>query len=121
VPSLGRNRGKSKGGKKLNIFNVGDVSSTQVVEWQGTFPSPDSLLNGYQQETFQHYLGRLSPDYYATKNNELKLMVQCWLLKVGDRTILWDTGSRNNKQRPNIPVFHMLDPPFLEELEKAGA
>ncbi len=35
-----------KGGKELKKFNVGDVLITQVVEWEGTFPSPDSLLNG---------------------------------------------------------------------------
>ena len=105
----------------MKEFKVGDVSITQVVEWEGTFPSPESLLNGYQRAIFEKHLGWLSPDYYDTVTDEIKLVVQCWLLKVGDRTILFDTGSGNDKNRPNFPVFHMLNQPFLAELEKAGA
>ena len=105
----------------MKKFNVGDIEITQVVEWEGVFPSPESLLNGYHEAAFEKHLSWLSPDYYDTKSGELKLVVQCWLLKVGDRTILWDTGSGNDKKRPNIPVFHMLNLPFLAELEKAGA
>ena len=105
----------------MKEFKVGDISITQVTEWEGTFPSPESLLNGYQEAIFEKHLGWLSPDYYDKVTNELKLVVQCWLLTVGDRKILFDTGSGNGKNRPNIPVFHMLNQPFLAELEKAGA
>jgi len=105
----------------MKEFKVGDVSITQVVEWEGTFPSPGSLLNGYQAAIFEKHLGWVSPDHYDTVTDELKLVVQCWLLKVGDRTILFDTGSGNDKNRPNIPVFHLLNQPFVEEMKDAGA
>jgi glyoxylase-like metal-dependent hydrolase (beta-lactamase superfamily II) len=105
----------------MKKFRVGDISITQVVEWEGVFPTPESLLNGYEEAAFARHLSWLSPDYYDTASRELRLVVQCWLLKVGGRTILFDTGSGNDKNRPNIPVFHMLNLPFLDVLEKAGA
>lgn len=46
--------------------------------------------------------------------------VHAWLVQSPDRVILVDTASGNAKQRPNNPLFHNLDFPFLERLEAAG-
>lgn len=105
----------------MKTFTVGDIQITQVIEWEGALPGPDTILAGYQKQVFDRYLSWLAPDYYNAATGELRLVVQCWLLKAGGRTILWDTGTGNHKNRPNFPVFHMLDLPFLEELAKAGA
>lgn len=48
------------------------------------------------------------------------LSLHSWLVHHEGQIILVDTGAGNGKERPDQPVLHHLDNPFLERLRQAG-
>lgn len=46
--------------------------------------------------------------------------IHAWVVQTPTHTVLVDTGTGNDKQRPTAPLFHQLDEPFLERLEAIG-
>lgn len=46
--------------------------------------------------------------------------IHTWVVKTQRHTILIDTASGNNKERPLKPIFHHLQLPYLERLEAVG-
>ncbi|MCW2689570.1 MAG: fold metallo-hydrolase [Mycobacterium sp.] len=49
-----------------------------------------------------------------------RVAIQTWVLRVGRRTILVDTGIGNDRQRPQMPVFAGLQTVFLQRLSSVG-
>jgi len=101
-------------------LDLGAVTVQRVVEldrWafpaQGLFPDmPAELV-----EEGRAWLGERCVDPVS---GELILNVHTYVLRVGGRTILLDTCNGNHKERPALAPHHMLDTPYLANLERAG-
>jgi glyoxylase-like metal-dependent hydrolase (beta-lactamase superfamily II) len=105
----------------LEVLRIGDVRVHHVEEWQGNFPVPPSaFFQGYDEATFRRIVPGLTPAYYSPEADCLYAFLQSWVLEVDGRTVLYDTGAGNAKERPGIPLFGGLDTPFLARLAAAG-
>lgn len=50
----------------------------------------------------------------------LRQSIHAWVVQTPTHTVLVDTATGNNKQRPTAPLFHQLGEPFLERLQAVG-
>ena len=101
-------------------FRVGDALITKVpelaldtVDIAQIFPqgSPEELASDAT------HWGKQSFD---SAHGLLRQSIHAWVVQTPTHTVLVDTGTGNDKQRPTAPLFHQLDEPFLERLEAIG-
>ncbi len=100
-------------------YQVGDATITRIPELQLSGFTPSQLIPAWD-EARERLLPRLPPAATDATGEHVILNVHSWLVRDRGRTILIDTGSGNDKQRPFAPYFHNLHTPFLERLALAG-
>ncbi len=104
-----------------NSTKVGDVQVTRVEESYGpTFPI-DLMLAGFDANAAEAHGGpaAFAPHYDAASGMAYS-SVHTWLVRTPRSTILIDTCCGNDKERPNMPMGHQLDLPFLDGLAAEG-
>lgn len=104
----------------MDQVQIGDFSLTRVEEWRGAFVPPAELFTGYDPALFAAHAEAFAGRYYDPESGRILALLQSWVLRAGGRTIVFDTGAGNAKQRPGIPLFGGLDTPFLSRLQDAG-
>jgi glyoxylase-like metal-dependent hydrolase (beta-lactamase superfamily II) len=97
-------------------WKVGSATITSVVESEDDIP-PGLLLPDATEQLVQRYPW-LVPDW-ATADGNIGLRVQAFVVEIDGRTVLADPCVGNGKTRW-LPVWNMLDIPFLERLADAG-
>ncbi|MFQ3786277.1 MBL fold metallo-hydrolase [Halomonas sp. A29] len=98
-------------------FLVGDARIIKVpelvldtVDASQLFPEGDiQALNG----DATHW-GEQSFDF---ERGLLRQSIHAWVVQTPTHTVLIDTATGNDKQRPTAPLFHQLEEPFLERLQ----
>lgn len=100
----------------MNIWQVGDVRITRIVEMEvagGTrFILPQASPEAVLPITW------LAP-HFMTREGKLIMSIHALVIEVGERRIIVDTCIGNDKER-NIPTWNKLQGPFLADLEEAG-
>ena len=102
----------------MESFNIGRLRVHRIEEWQGRFAPPEAMFQGFDEATFARYVPLLEPGH--VRDGQVYGFLQSWLIEAEGRTILYDTGAGNAKERPRIPIFHRLDGDFLANLSAAG-
>nr|WP_300313253.1 MBL fold metallo-hydrolase [Halomonas sp.] len=104
----------------LTTFRVGNALITKVpelsldtVETEQLFPQGDSQALA---RAAMHW-GERSFD---ADHGLLRQSIHAWVVQTPTHTVLIDTATGNDKQRPTAPLFHQLDQPFLERLKAIG-
>lgn len=103
------------------MFRVGDATITRIEETYGVTRSLADTFPEMTREQFAEHEDWLAPHHYDAALGLIKLSVHSWLLQVGGKKILIDCCCGNHKSKPQRPQWHMLNVPFLEKLEAAGA
>lgn len=62
----------------------------------------------------------LEPNFHNRERDVFYTVIQTWVLKSGDRTIIIDTSGGNDKDRPLSARFHKLHTDFPDRLKAAG-
>jgi glyoxylase-like metal-dependent hydrolase (beta-lactamase superfamily II) len=62
----------------------------------------------------------LCPNHVA-RDGTWDMVVQSWLLIVDDKLIVVDPCVGNGRQFPDLPMFHLLDTPYIERFAVTGA
>lgn len=98
-------------------WTVGDVEIYQIVELEAG-------------EIIQEVIGNATPEnireiswlfpHFADEAGNIKALVQGFLIKSNDKSILIDTCNGNNKDRVDIPVWAKLQTDFLKRLRSVG-
>lgn len=104
----------------LDTFFVGDARIIKVpelaldaVDTAQLFPEGDlQMLNG----DATHW-GKKSFNF---ERGLLRQSIHAWVVQTPTHTVLVDTATGNDKQRPTAPLFHQLTEPFLERLQEVG-
>jgi glyoxylase-like metal-dependent hydrolase (beta-lactamase superfamily II) len=99
-------------------FGIGGFSVTRVEEWRGRFSPPEHLFADYAEADFKPHVAEFTPDYLD--QGMIVGLLQSFIIEADGRTILFDTGAGNDKDRPALPIFGGLDTPFLERMAAAG-
>jgi glyoxylase-like metal-dependent hydrolase (beta-lactamase superfamily II) len=102
------------------MFNVGEVEILRVEESLGRGFQPNQLLPDWNAADIAPHLPWLAPTYYDPDADRIVASIHSWVLKTRHHTILIDTCAGNHKERPQMPRFHMLDRPYMENFAKAG-
>src|SRR5476651_951896 len=104
-----------------NVFYVGAMKITRLDELTLTGAQPAVLFGEqWQPEALEKHRDWLSPQSFDFEANHLIQSTHAWLVQSPDFTLLVDTASGNDKERPDKPLFHHLHTDFLAKLAAAG-
>jgi glyoxylase-like metal-dependent hydrolase (beta-lactamase superfamily II) len=101
-------------------FQIGAVSVTRVMEWEGLFSTTTELLPDSTAEFWEKERSWIAPDHWDPQTDKIHACLQTFVLRSEGKTILVDTGAGDGKERPYIPVFAHLRTGFLERLAAVG-
>lgn len=100
------------------IYTVGGAKVARVVDCQIDTFEPASLLPDWSEQ--YRPLLDMMPETMTADGRNLLLSIHSWVIWLGDKIILVDTGVGNNKSRPFAPYFDRLTTPYLARLEELG-
>ena len=101
-----------------SIYTVGDAKVARVVDCQIDAFEPAGLLPDWS--TQQQPLLDAMPETMTPDGRRILLSIHSWVVWLGDKIILIDTGVGNDKPRPFAPYFDQLTTPYLGQLEALG-
>lgn len=102
------------------IYRVGDITVTKIEEMRLNVAPPSFLYPDWNPQVLEPNLHWLTPSNLDAGTGHLVQSVHSWLVRTPRHTILIDTGSGNDKARPQNLIFHQLSNPYLERLAAAG-
>lgn len=104
-----------------NVFYIGDLKITRIDELMLTGAQPDVLFGeNWQPEALEQHRDWLSPQNFDFKADHLIQSTHAWLVQSPYFTLLVDTATGNDKERPDKAIFHHLQTDFLAQLARAG-
>ena len=99
----------------MNVFRLGEVSITRVVETGRSFyPTADMLPESTAGAIARHHAW-LKPDFFDEATGDLGSRIQTWVVRMPGRTILIDTGVGNGKERHESPLWHHRQGTWLDD------
>lgn len=101
-------------------YQVGDATVTKIDEMRLNVAPPSFLYPQWDAAELEPNRHWLTPSNMEVDTGHLIQSIHTWLVRTKELTILVDTGSGNGKERPENPIFHRLDTPYLERLAAAG-
>lgn len=104
----------------IHTIDLADSSITRVVEWAGPLKTVSEILPDSSPDDWRNHRKLLAPDFWNPRTASYLCHIQTWVVRVGGRTILIDTGVGNDRDRPQIPPFAYLETDFLERLGRVG-
>lgn len=100
------------------IHTLGDAKVARVVDLQIEAFDPPGLLPGWDA-SHQPLLDAM-PETMTPDGRHVLLSIHSWVVWLGGKIILIDTGVGNDKPRPFAPYFDRLSTPYLTRLEALG-
>jgi glyoxylase-like metal-dependent hydrolase (beta-lactamase superfamily II) len=104
----------------METISLGDVEITRVVEQPALGIPRELIFPDVAVEHWRRHQDWLAPEYLDPDADEVRAMVQTWLVRSQGRTILVDTGIGNGRERPYMPFFAHLETDYLGQLAAAG-
>ncbi len=103
-----------------HTMQLGEAAITRVVEWSGPLKTVGEILPESGPEQWKAHRGLLAPDFWDPTTDAYLCHIQTWVVRIGGRTILIDTGVGNDRDRPQIPPLADLHTDFLDRLAATG-
>lgn len=104
----------------LMTFCVGDLTVTRIPEQQMDFADIGTLFPYDDAAVLARDVAHWGDASYDAEHQRLRQSIHSWLVQTPTHTVLIDTGSGNDKNRPGAPMFDHLQTPFLAYLREAG-
>jgi glyoxylase-like metal-dependent hydrolase (beta-lactamase superfamily II) len=104
----------------MERFRVGNAVITKITELALNGVDPAFLYPGATAASVLEPARALSGGSFDVATQTLRQSVHTWLVQISGRTILIDTATGNDKDRPTMPVLDHLHEPYLERLAAAG-
>ncbi|UWU72716.1 MBL fold metallo-hydrolase [Bradyrhizobium sp. NC92] len=101
-------------------YQVGEASITRIDELRLAAFKFDALYPGGEPEALGRHRDRLEAGSFDAATGTFIQSIHSWLVRTPHHTILIDTATGNDKNRPEIPPLHRLNEPFLARLAAAG-
>jgi len=99
-------------------FTIGDVRVTRIEELYSPLFPLEMVLPIHDADALAESGGDLLPP--VSQDGLLIVSIHAWLVQTPQKTIVIDTCTGNDKQRPDMPPMHELNTPFLKQLREAG-
>lgn len=104
----------------MRHFQVGDARVTRISELNLDGVDAAFLYPGVDPEQVRIGARPLSAGSFDPSTGTLRQSIHTWLVEIGGLTVLIDTATGNDKQRPTMPPLDQLNEPYLERLAQAG-
>lgn len=102
------------------FYAVGNARITRIVDLPLNQIPAVQVYPEWQHAAVASYTDALTERDMSADHMHLNQSVHSWLVQTPQHTILIDTGSGNDKQRPDNRIFDQLHTPFLDRLADAG-
>jgi glyoxylase-like metal-dependent hydrolase (beta-lactamase superfamily II) len=102
------------------VIQVGDITVSRVVEYDGPLFMPTELLPDAKSAALEAELGWLVPRHFDPASGMLVNCVQSFAFRTRHHAILVDTCVGNGKTGRRKPQWNGGDWPFLDNLKAAG-
>ena len=99
---------------------IGDVSVTRVEEMCEPGFEPAFLYPEWDPSFLDENADWLIPNCYDVASGRFIASIHSWVLRTRHHTILVDTCTGNDKNRPMFARFHMRQTAYLRRLAEAG-
>ena len=99
---------------------IGDFRVDRVLESESPYFALDFLLPGAPPDLIAANSDWLKPRFVDPADDRLILAFQSFVLRTGRHTILIDSCTGNDKERPERPNWHRQKHPFLERMRALG-
>ena len=104
----------------LHRWRVGEVEITRVLEFEAALFEPAVLYPEVSLEVVRRHRGWLEPTLMDPASGLLVLAFHSTVIRTPRATILVDTCSGNDKERPHKLRYHRKHWPYLTNLATAG-
>ncbi len=101
-----------------SVYTVGDARISRVEDCVLASFLPERLLPGLGEADRRILRGM--PQTLASDGRHLLLSIHSWVVQVGGKTIIVDTGVGADKARPHAQYFDRLKTPYLDRLREVG-
>lgn len=99
---------------------IGEARVTRVLEYAGPTHDPAFLFPDLEQAELDRLAPLVAPNHYVPAMNRLIVTIQLWVVEIGDKVIVIDTGVGNRKTRKPARM-NSLNTLVPEWLTAAGA
>ena len=103
---------------EAQVYGVGDARVARVVDCVLSSLQPQQLLPDWDED--HRRLANRLPGTMTPDGQHVLLSIHSWVIWHRGRTILVDTGTGNDKERPHARYFHRLRTPYLTRLAAVG-
>lgn len=104
----------------IRSWRLGNATLTAVCEYYGPVHVPDILYPDMDRAVLESHRDLMEGAFWIPEIDRLVIRIQIWVLHLGDRVIVVDTGIGNHKPR-RTPRAHMLNTVVMDWLAAAGA
>jgi glyoxylase-like metal-dependent hydrolase (beta-lactamase superfamily II) len=104
----------------VQTWRVGEVEIQRVLEFEMPFVAPSVLYPALPAEALDRHRGWLELDLLDRATGKLKIAFHSFVVRTPQHTILVDTCTGNDKNRPHKTGYHMKSWPYLQTLAAAG-
>ena len=101
-------------------FRIGDMRIAKVHELDLNDFAATQLLPGLDPSVLMKHPERIDTSTYNSETGRVFMSVHTWVVWLGGKVILIDTGVGNDKARPTLKVMDQLHTPYLERLADVG-
>ena len=101
-------------------FRLGDMRIVKVHEVDLNDFAATQLLPGLDPSVLMKHPERIDTSTYNSETGRVFMSVHTWVVWLGGKVILIDTGVGNDKNRPTLEVMDHLHTPYLERLANIG-
>ena len=101
-------------------YHIGDAVITRIDELTLAAFQFGTLYPGAEPQALERHRARLEAGSFDPATGTFIQSIHSWLVRTPHHTILIDTATGNDKNRPDIPPLHRLNEPFLARLAAAG-
>ena len=106
--------------QETKTYHIVDAAITRIDELALAAFQFGTLYPGADPEALERQRGRLEAGSFDPATGTFIQSIHSWLVRTPHHTILIDTATGNDKDRPDIPPLHRLNQPFLARLAAAG-
>jgi glyoxylase-like metal-dependent hydrolase (beta-lactamase superfamily II) len=107
-------------GKTMKSWQIGDVVITRVLEFETPFVEPQVLYPTSSAGIIERHRAWLEPKLLDPVSGRLTIAFHSLVIRTPNLTILVDTCSGNDKERPHKTNYHRKQWPYLANLAAAG-
>jgi glyoxylase-like metal-dependent hydrolase (beta-lactamase superfamily II) len=102
------------------VGKIGNFEVARVLDGYLLGDTAQVFFPDFDREALKPHKHWLCPTHYDDESGRIPMPVHSWLIRLGDKIVLIDTGLGNDKIRPDKSEMHLLNTRYLERMAEFG-